>query len=221
MNTKKTLDLDDAYAVETPSDNIRLYDQWAPTYDDDFVDQVGYVYHKRVAEQLAKVKDSIDGAVLDIGCGTGVVGACLHEHGLALIDGIDISTQMLTEAAKKKGSGGESVYRKLIQADLTMGTDIIDDSYAGLMSAGTFTHGHLGVEPLDELWRIAAPGAQCAVGVRTTHFMSAGFKEKLSADARDGKITVPDLIKVNLYSGGTPTTGHANDEAFIVCCQVL
>ena len=83
MNTKKTLDLDDAYAVETPSDNIRLYDQWAPTYDDDFVDQVGYVYHKRVAEQLAKVKDSIDGAVLDIGCGTGVVGACLHEHGLA------------------------------------------------------------------------------------------------------------------------------------------
>ena len=221
MDKKKTLDLDDAYALETPSDNIRLYNKWAPTYDDDFVNQVGYVYHKQVAEQIAKVKDRIDGVVLDIGCGTGVVGASLYEHGLKLIDGIDISQDMLTEASKKKGVSGNYIYRKLIQADLTIGTDIPDNSYAGLMSAGTFTHGHLGVEPLEELWRIAAPGAQCAIGVRTTHFKSAGFKEKLSADVRYGKITEPDLIKINLYSGGNPTKGHANDEAFIVICQVL
>ena len=221
MGKEKALDVDDAYALETPEDSVRLYGEWAPTYDTDFVTQVGYVVYKRVAEQLVKVKERIDGPVLDVGCGTGIVGACLHEKGIDMIDGLDISKRMLTEAGKKTGSSGDRVYRKLIQADLTIGTDIVDDCYAGLISAGTFTHGHLGTEPLDELWRVAAPGAQCAIGVRTTHFAAAGFAEKLSADVRDGKITAPELIEVKMYSGGTPKKEHANDKAFIVVCQVL
>ena len=48
MGEKKVLNVDDAYALETPEDSVRLYSEWAPTYDTDFVDRVGYVLFRRV-----------------------------------------------------------------------------------------------------------------------------------------------------------------------------
>ncbi|MBT5686132.1 MAG: hypothetical protein HOJ11_14095, partial [Gammaproteobacteria bacterium] len=47
--SKKKLGLDDAYAVETPADNIKLYRDWAETYDSDFAAPRGYVYPARIA----------------------------------------------------------------------------------------------------------------------------------------------------------------------------
>ena len=220
MNTKKPFTVDDAYALETPADSVRLYGDWAETYDEDFVQSSGYVVYLRVAEQLVKRRALIDGPVLDVGCGTGIVGVCLREGGIEIVDGVDISPPMLAEAGKKKTADGDPVYRNLIAADLTIALGISDNLYAGLISAGTFTHGHLGPDSLDELWRVAAPGAQCAIGVRTTHYESAKFDEKLSVDVADGMITKPDLVEVNMYSADASNAEHANDKAYIVVCQV-
>jgi predicted TPR repeat methyltransferase len=220
MSEKKILNVDDAYALETPEDSVRLYAEWAPTYDSDFVDRVGYVLFRHVAEQFAKLKDQVDGPVLDVGCGTGIVGTCLRENGIDTIDGIDISAEMLVEAGNKSTRNGDPVYRSLIRADLTKPVNIADNQYAGLVSAGTFTLGHLGPEPLDELWRIAAPGAQCAISVRSTHYESAGFAAKLEADAASGTITEPKLVEVGLYSADTLNRERASDTAFVVICQV-
>ena len=155
-----------------------------------------------------------------MGCGTGIVGVCLRAGGIEIIDGIDISPPMLAEAGKKKTKDGVPVYRNLIAADLTQKLDIPDAQYAGLISTGTFTHGHLGPDSLDELWRVAAPGAQCAIGVRSTHYESAGFGEKLSADVANGTITQPKLVEVNMYSTQTDNPEHASDKALIVVCQL-
>ena len=221
MNDRKILSVDDAYALETPEDSVRLYRDWAPTYDSDFVDRMGYLLFRRVAERFAGLEKRGDGAVLDVGCGTGIVGVCLRELGIDIVDGIDISTAMLAEAGRKKTPGGDPVYRNLIEADLTKRVALADNQYAGLVSAGTFTHGHLGPEPLDELWRVAAPGAQCAIGIRSTHYESAGFAARLAADVTRGIITAPELDEVELYSSDTPNREHANDLAFIVVCQVV
>lgn len=221
MNDEKVLNVDDAYALETPADSIDLYRRWAPTYDDDFVTRMGYVLHRDVAERFAGLERHVDGPVLDVGCGTGIVGVHLRERGIDTVDGIDISAEMLVEAGKKKTVNGDPVYRKLIRADLTREIDIADNRYAGLVSAGTFTHGHLGPEPLDELWRIAAPGARCAIAVRSTHYASVGFAARLAADVASGVITEPDFVEVPLYMPGTPSREHAGDTAFIVVCQVL
>ena len=102
MSKKKKFDVDDAYALETPADSIRLYGEWAPTYDSDLIKRIGYVVHLRVAEILLRQRSLIDGAVLDVGCGTGLVGVKLREGGIAVVDGVDISPQMLAEAGKKK-----------------------------------------------------------------------------------------------------------------------
>lgn len=220
MDTKKPFTVDDAYSLETPDDSVRLYGDWAETYDSDFVAASSYIVYETVAEQLARNRASIQGPVLDVGCGTGMAGVCLRERGIDIIDGVDISQPMLSEAGKKKTADGNPVYRNLIAADLTCDLGIPDDQYGAIVSAGTFTHGHLGCDPLDELWRVAAPGAWCAIGVRTTHFDAAKFGEKLSADVSAGTITEPDLIQVPMYSPDANNPEHANDKAYIVVCQL-
>ena len=221
VSKKRKFSVDDAYALETPADSVRLYGEWADTYDSEFIQGEGYIVYRRVAELLVRQRSLIDGAVLDVGCGTGIVGVCLREGGIEVVDGIDISPQMLDEAGKKKTKDNFPVYRRLIAADLTKTLDIADGQYAGLISAGTFTHGHLGPDSLDELWRVAAPGAQCAIGVRSTHYESMDFGEKLSVDVAKGTITKPELVEVNMYATQTSNLEHAHDTALIVVCQIL
>ena len=221
MTRKRTINVDDAYSLETPDDNVRLYADWAASYDVDFVSEQGYVYHRNVADLLIRKRADINGAVLDIGCGTGVVGVALQEGGFSTIDGIDISAQMLDKAKEKTGSDGTAVYRNLIRADLTKPLDIPDDQYSALISAGTFTHGHVGPDALDELWRVAAPGAVCVIGINAAHFESAGFGEKFATDAANGKITSPETIEVNIYSAVAGSSDHANDKASVVITQIV
>ena len=221
MSEKPKFDVDDAYAIETPADSIRLYGEWADTYDSSFVEHEGYVVYLRVAELLLRQRSLINGPVLDVGCGTGIVGVCLRAGGIEVVDGLDISPPMLAEAGNKKTKDDLPVYRNLIAADLTKAVDIPDKQYAGLISAGTFTHGHLGPDSLDELWRVAASGAVCAIGVRSTHYESAGFDGKLSGDVAEGKITSPELIEVKMYSEQTRNLDHADDTALIVVCQIV
>ncbi len=61
----------------------------------------------------------------------------------------------------------------------------------------------------------------CAISVRSTHYESMDFGEKLSVDVAKGKITKPDIVEVNLYSAQTSNLEHASDKALIVVCQVV
>ncbi|MEJ2171772.1 MAG: methyltransferase domain-containing protein [Woeseiaceae bacterium] len=221
MNDKRKFSVDDAYSVETPDDNIRLYADWADSYDSDFVSQQGYIYHLRVADLLVQHRANISGAVLDVGCGTGIVGLALRDGGFSQVDGIDISPQMLEQSRRKVCGDGTTVYRNLIQADLTQPLDIPDNQYAALISSGTFTHGHLGPDSLDELWRVAAPGAVCVIGINASHYESLGFDEKLLADVASGKITDPTIIEVDIYSAETGNSDHVRDKALVVVSQIV
>jgi len=217
----KPFTVDDAYSLETPEDSLRLYGNWAATYDEDFVAGTGYVAHFHVADRLLRHRGQIGGPVLDVGCGTGVVGVCLREGGIGAVDGIDISRAMLDQAGSKRTGGGEPVYRELIAADLTKPLDIPDHRYAALVSAGTFTHGHLGPAALHALWRVAAPGAWCAIGIRTTHYEAAGFGDAIRADVAAGTISEPVLEEVPVYAPELAAPEHANDRVYVLVCRVL
>jgi hypothetical protein len=128
---------------------------------------------------------------------------------------------MLAEAGRKKADDGDDVYRKLIQADLTQQVPIRSDSYAGLVSAGTFTHGHLGPESLDELWRVAAPGAICAIGINADHYDSKGFREKITNDVDRQVISNPEFIEVDAYASLNVEAGAVNQKAIVVVCRLI
>ena len=221
MNKDKKITLTDAYSVETPDDSIQLYKDWADTYDEDFIAAKGYVGYLNAAKFFLEQEGRLDGPVLDVGCGTGVVGIALRDGGIAAVDGIDISEAMLDQARDKKAHDGTLAYTHLIQADLTETIAIESNTYAGIVSAGTFTHGHLGPESLDELWRVAAPGAVCSIAINAAHFDSQGFAGKISDDVKRGVVTEPDINIADTYTHKLTDVDDENNQPMIVVRRVV
>ena len=195
-------DLVDAYAVETPDDNRDLYARWAATYESVFIADNGYVYHLGVVGSFVDTASDGDDPVLDVGCGTGLVGVALRATGLWTVDGLDLSAEMLGEARVKVAGEGDPVYRHLHEGDLTATLDIPSGAYGAVVSCGTFTHGHVGPTAFDELYRITRPGGLFAVGINLDHFVNLGFADRFVDDVAAGRITEPVIRRVNTYEAG-------------------
>tara|TARA_B100000749_G_scaffold45051_1_gene31402 strand:+ start:2305 stop:2973 length:669 start_codon:yes stop_codon:yes gene_type:complete len=199
---KGGLDLATAYAVETPDDSRDLYARWATTYESGFIADNGYVYHLGVAGAFAGAAIDADGPVLDVGCGTGLVGGVLRSSGPWTVDGLDLSPEMLDQARAKSDEGGDPVYRHLHEGDLTATLDLPTSGYGAVVSCGTFTHGHVGPGAFDELHRIARPGALFAIGINPDHFTNLGFADRFADDVTAGRITEPVVHRVDTYETG-------------------
>ena len=80
---------------DPPTDELmQVYAAWATEYDSDLIDGHGYrAPHDAVAGFLALNLDK-DARILDVGCGTGMVGLLLRDAGFTTIDGADLSDEM-------------------------------------------------------------------------------------------------------------------------------
>ncbi len=174
--------LERAYALDSDEKSRALYRDWAQTYDETMLQGLHYQSPQTVARLLAAHLPDRQAAVLDIGCGTGLLGQGLAEHGFGTIDGLDVSPEMM-QVAQRRG-----VYRRFIEADLNLPLAIPDASYGGASCCGTFTHGHVGAGCLDELFRVLRSGAPFAFTVKLEVFDSLGFKDKLAALEQQGTI---------------------------------
>ncbi len=201
----KNPELDDAYAMSTPDEVKALYRMWSHSYDTAFGEGQGYQLPRAVA--TAFVGAGGTGPVLDVGAGTGLVGAVLRGMSVGPIDAIDLSEDMLN-VARMKGD-----YRALHASDVTRALDLRDAPYAGVVSAGTFTLGHVGPEALANLLAVAAPEALFVISVNAKHYASAGFEAAL---ARFGdQITDLTTRDVRIYDGRADEA-HRNDMARLV-----
>jgi predicted TPR repeat methyltransferase len=214
--------LEDAYALQTPDDSRQLYARWATTYESTFVAEQQYVIPRRVAETFAAEVDAAGiaaaGPVLDVGCGTGLAASALAELLPRLvIDGADISPEMLAQAARKQRAGGAPVYRRLVEVDLTAPSDVADGSYGGIISSGTFTHGHLGPEIVPTVLRFTASGALVALGINAEHFVVRRFDAMLDGLAASGTIIDVRLPQVEMY---LPGSEHFGERAVIALFRV-
>lgn len=204
MSPKNKPDLDAAYALKTPADSVRLYAEWADTYDQGFAKSSDYILPRQVARQFVDAGGR--GPILDVGAGTGLCAAELAALGAGPIDATDISQDMLDVAASK------ILYRTLFTGDLTKRLPVTDAYYTGIVSSGTFTNGHVGPEAFDELLRITRPGGLLALSINAQHFQAAGFDAKLSA-IKD-QITDLRLPRVQFY-GDAATGAHKDDTGFV------
>ena len=196
--------LDGAYELKTTEDVTRLYADWAGDYDQSFAERHYYI----VPPQLAKILAEATGdpfPILDIGAGTGLVGAALFDAGLrGDVDAIDLSADMLAVAERK------GIYRHLICADLTAALPMSDGAYGALISAGTFTHGHVGPVCLPELLRVTRPGAVCCLSINAGVFDGAGFGSAFASLVADGAISPITFHHIRFY-GDRATHAHASD----------
>lgn len=195
--------LQGAYALNSRDDTKQLYRAWADTYDSDFGDAQGYLTPREVVRMF--VTSGACGPVLDVGAGTGLVGEGLVAAGVWPVDALDLSQDML-RIAKAKG-----IYRDLITADVTQSLKL--SRYQGIISAGTFTMGHVGPEGIPPLLKIADQGCLFVISVNVQHYQSAGF-EALFAEL-DTKISDLKYEDVRIYSDKADLS-HRYDMARIV-----
>jgi len=201
--------LKDAYAVETPEDSIEYYKGFSKIYDDTYVEGMSYVYHKYVTKELLKYFKG-EGSVCDIGCGTGLVGEeLLKLNPKLVIDGVDISPDMLAVANTK------SVYRNLYPFDLTQPIDGLPTDYKAVISSGTFTHGHLGPKSLVNLLSLCSEEAIFTIGINSLHFNDKGFNIILNELEKSSKIKMLNIIKQDIYSKHINLDNHQNAKALI------
>ena len=186
------------YAASAPAQVAAAYDQWAETYEADMAAS-GYRHPTIALALLSRHLPRGAAPLLDAGVGTGLMGQWLPMVGYDLVDGLDLSAGMLTVAARK------GVYRALHQLALGGPLPFADGSYAGIVSTGVFTTGHVGAEALPELIRICAKGGMIVLTVKGT-IWDAGFSAALDTLQTSGRIRLLEQTAPYVSMPGDPAT---------------
>lgn len=105
------LGADEATPAMTGTYVRRLFDQHAPDFDEALVGRLGYRGPELLLEAVRKIAGDRLGAMLDLGCGTGLAGVAFRPYVDRLV-GMDISPGMIEQAKAK------NVYDELAAADL-------------------------------------------------------------------------------------------------------
>ncbi len=214
--------LDDAYSLKSASDVRRLYSRWADTFESGFIVDHGYVYHLHVIDEFIRRADlGPDEAVLDVGCGTGVGGVELRRHRPWPVDGLDLSPEMLTKAAEKVDGQGAPVYRHLHEANVLEPLDLGSGRYGGVVSIGTFTHGHVGPDAIDQLVSLVRAGGLLSLGINKAFYAKADFGGHFDQLVSAGFISEPELVEVPVYDPDVADHDHVDDTALVALFSPL
>ena len=189
----------EAYSLKDKEGILSFYRKWADDYDRK-MESLGYLSPRDIAALLADHLEDREATVLDLGCGTGLTGHEVAERGFTQIDGIDISGEMVA-VARSRG-----FYRRLLVGDLNQPLPIPDNAYDAAISSGTFTHGHVGPEPLPEILRVLKPGGLLACTIHFDLWHNRGFDAMLARLMSDGHFRC-EALSEGPYNEGSDNEG--------------
>jgi predicted TPR repeat methyltransferase len=113
----------------------RLFDDYAPKFEQHIVDVLGYGGPAILAQLLAGSSEGSRrfGRAIDLGCGTGLAGE-LFKKRCDFLAGVDLSDKMLERARAK------NLYDELICGDLVTSLEQAGDNFDLLISADVFIY---------------------------------------------------------------------------------
>lgn len=155
------------------------YDDWADGYDET-LDEWQYQAPDDASQLLSAHLD--DGArILDVGCGTGLLGAALGRHGAYRIDGMDISQKSL-DLAEQRGGYSRLIHHDLQNIPLPAG----DDAYDAAASVGVLTYIQDAEALFRDLCRCVRPGGAIAFTQRSDLWEERMFPQIISRLETEG-----------------------------------
>lgn len=171
--------LDKAYSVDEQNQVRDLYDDWAASYDSEITEN-GYATPTRCAEALRGLGPSPNLPVLDFGCGTGLSGIALRAAGFCVVDGIDISSEMIAIAMRK------GCYRQLEIIDESKKFQVTPGDYAAICAAGVFGPGHAPAIMIAELAASLGEGGILVLSLNDETIKTGTFEEQIQILADSG-----------------------------------
>ncbi|MBU2982467.1 methyltransferase domain-containing protein [Lentibacter algarum] len=167
-------------AYDTPGDTRDLYNAWAKSYDAELSEN-GYVTPERCAAALRAYSAGLDLPVLDFGCGTGLSGLALKLQGFELIDGVDVSSDMLEGAREKQ------IYRKLTL--LEPGSDLPHKAgaYAAITCIGVIGVGAAPISVFDQVMNGLAKGGLTVLSFNDHALEDPAYEAKLDSYTGSGQ----------------------------------
>lgn len=191
------------YDANGPQEVAALYDNWADSYDADMA-VAGYRHPTIALALMARHLPSGATPLLDAGAGTGLIGEWLGIIGYPHVEALDISEGMLARAAAK------GAYKALHRLALGGPLPFADGHFAGIVSAGVFTTGHVGPEGLDELIRICRAGGAIVLTVKNT-LWEGGFAARVAELAAAGEVAIAEetepYVSMPGEAGTVPSRG--------------
>ncbi len=156
----------------TVEETRKIYADWADSYDKD-VAEWGYATPGRIAMALRQCGANVNKAVLDYGCGTGLCGLALKSVGFDIIDGTDISAEMLAKAEDR------DVFRALWKGEPGSLGHIGPGDYSAVAACGVVSLGAAPPETLDLLVSAMAPGNLLAFSFNEATMADRGYTDRL------------------------------------------
>ena len=169
-------------------DKLDHYDEWAATYETDLVDDLDYVAHFEASDIFARLVGDRSSRVLDVACGTGLVGAYLAGLGYAQIDGVDFSGEMLRRAGERQ------VYRHLWQHDFTQAAKI-EEAYDALICVGLFSFASPEISDMHHVVECVAPGGSCVITVNGAAWRQLELEAEVHAAAAAHGFVIEDILE--------------------------
>ena len=152
-------------------DSQTLYDQWAGSYNRELTNEYGYIAPFITVDKLKDFHLDKDIEIIDVGCGTGLVGLELHKLGYSNIDGYDISQEMLKAAKKTK------IYKSLKQVDLNLDSFSSNKTYDLLICVGSFGYGALGPKAFVNLLKLVKSRGLIMILMNSEPFKSENYQK--------------------------------------------
>ncbi len=208
-NDKRHPRVKEAFQLDGDEQAIKeFYADWAENYDKDTSGihysacQSTYDLFTRLPDSEYLTVDVNDKSIriMDIGCGTGLMGKKLADHGYSNVDGCDISLEMVQQADKL------DIYNELT-ADIDINQPINPDwrdRYDVSMSVGVFTPGHVDPEALNQLIDMTRSGGLILVSTRLAYYDSTNYQQVSDQLEKDNKIKLLNVDKDRPYTDDSP-----------------
>lgn len=182
--------IDGALQLDSDPRNLKqYYADWARNYDRD-VEAVQYSGPEFAATLLEQHLDERAKAILDAGCGTGLVGVALQARGYQLVDGFDLSPEMA------QLSSATGAYRDVVgDVDIMHAQrDYARSDYEALLSVGVFTLGHVPPQALEALLPLVRVGGLLVISTRSHYFEQTDFQQCVDALVDAGRLQLLQVV---------------------------